>query len=216
MQMKRVLVVSLSCLMIVACASQPVAVTTTPPAHFTGVPTSATIMPTITFVPVVYPNKLSVGKDGRIKFDNWHVSFSLPKDWDISNHELGFQANPYTELYFFESASIYPNGTELSFDFRPFLNSAGTEKYLKTFENWTDGNQFRVEKYYSSKELGLNLDTAIGYECTYNYGQSFRSYVLRAIYEKESIEIHLVALAAATQSTEKLFLEIVKSISFEQ
>jgi hypothetical protein len=221
MQMKRILISSLWCLMIAACASQQVTISNTITPHFTGIPTSATIMPTITFVPVVYPNKFSSVGNGRIKFDNWHVSFLLPEKWDANKYFLGFVANPYTELYFFYGLQ-YSNDhggkstPELSFDFQHLPDNTDIDAFLKKIKNWTDDDQFKIEKYYSPKELGINLAQSIGYKCSYTYGYKKECYVLRIVYEREIVEVQLGADINTVQPFETQFLEITKSISVEQ
>lgn len=172
-------------------------------------------------MPIVYPNKFSILSDKRIRFDNWHISFSLPKEWDIDKNQLGFQANPYVELYLFYGLD-YPNdngGTsipELSFNFRPLPNVSDINNFLTTIKNWTDDNQFKIEKYYSLKEMEIDLDQAVGYKCAFTNGVKYECYVLRAVYKKEIIEVHLTAVTNKTQPFEKQFLEIIRSISLEK
>lgn len=216
---KKTIVVLLG-FVISACTSQQVIINTTSTPEFVETPILATISSTSTLPPIIYPNKFSIIGDRGIKFDNWHVSFSLPKDRDINKHELGFQANPYVELYFFYGAEYStPSGgidnPELSFIFQPLPDDIDVNKYLNNIENWTFDNLFKIEKHYSPKEMGINLETAIGYKCVFTSGQNKQCYVLRLAYEAEFIQVRMVASANTTQPVEMQFLEIIKSISLE-
>jgi len=160
------------------------------------------------------PNKFSLRKDGKIEFDNWKVSFLLPDGWDKNKYFLGFQASPYTELYFFYGPG--KDEAELSFDFRHLPENVNKIEYLNTLKNWSDDPNFKIARIYSPKELGINWNSAIGYKCQFRYGAKLSCFDVRVIYENNILEIKLITEPSTFQQIEPQFFEIIKSLSIDE
>ena len=171
------------------------------------------------------PNKLSVFGDRRISFDNWHLSFLFPKEWDINtldkNLEYGWDNGFKIEHYDFYGPDIdignnRKDYADLTFQFHPFANNLEKSTYLTTIKNETEDPEFKIIDTYSSKQLGVNWNLIIGYKCQYNYVYDKTCYLVRAVYQNSGIEIWMVSDSTIFQQVQPQFLEILKSLSFGQ
>lgn len=210
MQMKRMMVASLLCLIIVSCASSS--------RTDTIAPTYASIVsakPTPTSIGI--PNKFSVLEKRKVKFDNWGAYVILPENWDIDNPELAYDPGFDSESYLFWGHGLitkegYLLQPEISFDFHRFRTDAEASTYLT--DKLPDANELEYEfdKSYSPKEIGLNLDSAMVQKGKF---ADSPCYVIRAIHKDFGIEIRMFANFRIFPEVEQQFLEIIRSISVE-
>ena len=210
-------------LALVSCAIQQEVVQEIPTYSFmlpsTSVPTS-TITQTITVVSSTeIPNRFSVVDNRKIKFDNWHVSVILPEDWDIDKHQLGYDGGFHIELYLFWGPEfIIEKGwrfvPEVIFSFHPFKNELEESTYLT--DKLPDAIElgYKIEKSFSPEEIGLGLASATVQKCRFESVKQ-TCFVIRAVHKNNGIEIHMSVDARIFPQVETQFLEIIRSISFE-
>jgi hypothetical protein len=153
-----------------------------------------------------------------ISFDNWHVSFILPEDWDVNNIQIGFARSYDIELYTFTGPEMLSDhreaSPEISFTFHPFKAAPEKNAFLtKPFP--VDERRIKIEKTYSPKEIGLDLDSANVYKCIYINGFEYTCYVIRAIYKNAGIEIWMSADSYIFSQVEPQFLETIRSLLFQ-
>ena len=74
--------------------------------------------------------------------------------------------------------------------------------------------RLEIEKSYSPKEIGLNLDSAVVHKCNFINGIHYTCYVIRAYYKNAGIEIWMSADSYIFSRVEPQFLEAIRNISF--
>ncbi len=197
MHIKEILTVSLFCLVAMSCESQQA---------------------TATEISTSDHANFSVTGEHDVNFSKWHVSFILPMNWDANNFESGYDGGFDVELYRFIGPEITSDhrkaNPEITFSFHPFKDDTEKNTFLTQAFLRAEEIRLKIEKTYSPKEIGLDLDSAIVHRCNFIVGIDFTCYIIRAVYRNTGVEIWMSADSYIFSQMEAQFLETIRNISF--
>jgi hypothetical protein len=224
------LIVSLLCLLIVACTSRqatPFAISTNTAQPIPTSTTPLTTTPAVTATDSLLPDGLIMLNPNHYKFVTWSISFSLPGNWDIKNRlymspvGTGSSLQVGRELYIFyrnnrtgnDPKSEYPS---IAILFETIPDQVDIKTYSENTLAKGHGANIVINQTINPKQLGLNLDSAIAYESSYIFEDiEYKQYIIHALYQTTGIEIIMNSDSESFASFDREFLFFLKNLSFE-
>lgn len=234
----KALISLLFCFTIVSCANQQEiapTMTANPTLHPTVFPTQpqATETPypieveTLVAISTYFPERIEVLQgvwtynDGRLQFIRSRVSFVLPENWDVVNMTSEFDHANKFETQIISRNSIVNNNGEKSTPTIIFIFESvpvGMDS-LEYFTNKIANNNLcKIDEVFQKGNGILNLDAAIGYECSYiSEGVQHTMYTIyftsNFYYETTGVQITMDSSSDVFSQVDPEFVKFMQSLS---